>query len=450
MGRISFRKEPVALAVIFIAAVMILGFIANQFHFEFILGGYFVAFLTFYFIWKSALEKDLPFYLGLAILVRFALVFAFPQLSDDIYRFIWDGRLINHGYNPFHYLPQDIMADGWANPWLDKSLFNNLNSQEYHTIYPPVAQAVFAISTWLFPSSVYGSAVVMKVIVFLFEIGTLILIPSLLKTLDFSPKNVLIYALNPLVIIEVVGNLHFEGVMVFFLLLSIYLLLSTRYYWSAIAMAFSIASKLLPLLFLMFFIKRLGWKMATIYFAIIGAVLVVLHLPLIDGVFLANFGSSLDLYFQKFEFNASVYYLLRWFGYIFSGYNLIWYIGPILATFTFLGIVRASIKEKEYTMEKLPLRMLFAICLYLAFTPTVHPWYAILPLALCMFTNFRFPLIWTGLITLTYINYSYNPYFENLWIVALEYLVVYLWLIIELKKSNYLPLKRFTNLKFFR
>jgi alpha-1,6-mannosyltransferase len=430
------KREPATLALIFLAAIIVLGFVASQSRFDLTIGGYFVAFTAFVYIFRSVAPEDIPFYLAIAIVARLILVFAFPQLSDDIFRFIWDGRLINHGYNPFHYLPQDIIAEGWASPWLDQPLYEQLNSRQYHTVYPPVAQITFALATWIFPTSIFGSALVMKIIVFLFEVGTIMLIPLLLKIFKRPAKNVLIYALNPLVIVEVVGNLHFEGVMVFFLLLSLYWLLSTRYYWSALAMAFSIASKLLPLLFLMFLIKRLGWRLSLMYFTTVGMVLLLLHLPLFDSLFLANFGSSLDLYFQKFEFNASIYYLLRWFGYIFSGYNLIAYIGPILASFTFLGILITAVKEDDYTWVGLPHKMLLAICLYLAFTPTVHPWYTILALALSIFTQFRFPVLWTGLVTMTYINYSYDPYFENLWVVTLEYVLVYSMVIWELKRAK--------------
>lgn len=441
MRRLILRKESVALSILFAVAILILGFWASQTKFQLILIGYTLAFLTYVFILRSARESDLTFYLWLGILVRLVLVFSIPLLSDDVFRYIWDGRLTNHGYNPFHYLPKDIMAEGWADAWLEESLFEELNSKEYHTIYPPVAQFVFAVATWLFPGSIYWSTVVMKLFLFAFELGTIFLIVPLLKMLNWSPKNALIYLMNPLVIVEVVGNLHFEGAMVFFLLLSLYLLLSARYYWSAMAMALSVASKLLPLLFLMFLIKRLGWRLSLGYFAIIGFVLVILYFPLLDGLFLANFGSSLDLYFQKFEFNASVYYLIRWIGFQLSGYNLIAYIGPILASFTFLGILIVSIKETNYTLKLLPAKMLFAICLYLAFTPTIHPWYAILPLALCMFTRFRFPVLWTGLITLTYINYSYNPYFENLWVVAFEYVIIFTAAFLEFKGKSILALK---------
>ena len=74
-------------------------------------------------------------------------------------------------------------------------------------------------------------------------------------------------------------------------------------------------------------------------------------------------------------------------------------------------------------------RSLWAICIYLFLATTIHPWYAILPLALSVFTKYRFTIVWTGLIWLTYINYNYAEYHENLWIVALEYLGVLVWLV---------------------
>lgn len=440
MLNVRFRLISITVAFVFLSSIIGLGYIASQSDFASILLFYVLGFGAFALAWNSVREKDLNFYLGLGILARFLLVFAFPQLSDDIYRFIWDGRLIVHGYNPFDHLPLTIMEEGWASPWLDQSLFDQLNSQQYHTVYPPIAQFTFAISAWLSPESWWGSSVIMKLFLFGFETGTILLLPRLLEKINLSGKNAILYALNPLVIVEVMGNLHFEGAMVFFLLLSIYLLIERKTTFSAVMMAFSIASKLLPLLFLMFYIKRLGWKRAIYYFGIIGVTLLVLFAPLLNGVFFGNFGQSLDLYFQKFEFNASIYYLARTIGYYISGYNLIAYLGPILASITFFGILITAIRERDNSWEGLIHKMLFAICLYLALTPTVHPWYVILPLALSLFTRFRFVVFWSGLISLTYINYTYDPYFENLWIVAVEYLAVFFIAAYEWLRSKKLPL----------
>ena len=76
--------------------------------------------------------------------------------------------------------------------------------------------------------------------------------------------------------------------------------------------------------------------------------------------------------------------------------------------------------------------MLFAICLYLLFTTTVHPWYVALPVVLCLFTRFRFPILWSGLIWLTYFNYSGEVYEEKLWAVTVEYILVGLYAFWEL------------------
>ena len=425
-----------------------LGCVAGQSDFYIILPSYLLFFAGYIYIFRTAKEVDLPFYFGLAIFLRLILLFAFPQLSDDIYRFVWDGRLVTHGHNPFTYLPAQIIEEGWANPWLNTALFEKLNSPNYFSIYPPVAQLTFTTAAWVFPNSLFGSAIVMKLFLLAFEAGTIWLLPKLLKLLNLPSKNALLYALNPLVIIEIMGNLHFEGAMVFFLLLGIYYLIKGRDVLSATALALSIASKLLPLLFLMFFIIRLGWARALKYFVIMGLVLLLLFAPLLNGFFIGNFGESLDLYFRNFEFNSSIFNVVKGIGFYFSGYNLISILGPLMAAVTFFGIFSVALMEKgrmlvkeDWPWQSLMYKMLFAICLYLALTPTVHPWYTILPLAISVFTRFRFTVLWSGLITLTYINYSYNPYWENLWIVGLEYSLVYAFALYEFFKTKPLPLK---------
>lgn len=413
-------------APLFLLLIAALGYIPRQGDFGWIAGLHAAAFVLYLLIYRNTnTPSTLYFYLWVAILARLLLAGAFPQLSDDIYRFIWDGRLANLGVNPFSHLPAYYMEEGRRLPGLSPELYALLNSQQYFTIYPPVAQATFALACWIFPGSLMGAAVVMKLIVLAFEAGSLILMRRLLPRLGFPEKGVLLYALNPLVLVEVMGNLHFEGAMAFFLLLSLWWLAEGRWRLSAVALAGAVASKLLPLLFCVFLIRRLGWRRSIAYFAIMGGVLLLLFAPLLGSAFFSGMGSSLQLYFQRFEFNASIYYLLRWAGYQLSGYNLIKYIGPALAACTFLGVLGAAWLSPSRDWRSLPGLLLFAICLYLAFTPTVHPWYAILPLLLAPFTRFRFPVLWTALISLTYVNYSYPEYHENLAVVALEYLPVY-------------------------
>lgn len=403
-----------------------LGYYAEQSDFTTIFAFYLPFFLTHLAIFQfTQKENTVWFFVGVAIFLRCSLLFTLPHLSDDVYRFIWDGRLLLNGHNPFDYLPSWYIEQGINISGLTEDLYQKLNSPDYFTIYPPVAQLNFAIAVFLFPDSILGSTIVMKSFLLCFEIGSIFLIIKILKYFQLPLKNVLIYALNPLIIIEIVGNLHFEGAMIFFLLLAFWLVIKEKINWSAVAFALSIASKLLPLMFLPFFIARLGWKKSLRYFSILGISLLLLFLPLINGVFVNNFGNSLNLYFQKFEFNASVYYLLRWLGYQWKGYNLIQDIGPFLALGTLTGILLLAFWErKKATWKHLPEKMLFAFSLYLAFTTIVHPWYTALPLVLCLFTPFRYPVFWTGLIFLTYVNYSYEPYWENLWVVGLEYGVV--------------------------
>ena len=202
------------------------------------------------------LGKKVPvlYWIGLAIFLRLLLIQSIPNLSDDFYRFIWDGRLWLGGEHPFTHLPSWYMESGIPLlPGISHELYQKLNSPNYYTIYPPLNQAIFALAAYLSPHSILGSVIVMRIPLLLAEAGSLFLLLKLLKPAHKSCHLLILYALNPLVILELTGNLHFEALMNFFLLLALYLYRQYRHTMqkkllaeTALAFAASIAGKLLP------------------------------------------------------------------------------------------------------------------------------------------------------------------------------------------------------------
>lgn len=369
--------------------------------------------------------------MGGAIAFRVIAWFALPELSDDYFRFVWDGRLWTHGENPFSQLPSAYAASEYAGLGLTQTLFDNLNSPDYHTIYPPVCQGIFYFSAWVFPDNIYASVLVMKSFFFFAELGSIWLIIDLLKHWKQDMYKVFLYALNPLIIVELCGNLHFECLMIFFLLLSIWLLVKINWQLSAIAFGLAVSSKLIPLMFLPLLIMRIGFWRAIAYGSIVMVVTILGFLPIFDIETFLHLLESVQLYFQNFEFNASIYYLTRAIGQWISGYNLIRYIGPALSMVTILGILWIAFRKKKPSIDSLPKVMLAALLLYLLLATTVHPWYIATLVALATFTTFRFPYIWSALLLVTYATYQTSAYTEHLWVVTIEYAFLFLVLYIE-------------------
>lgn len=436
--KVKFLSENWVLICLLLFGTVGLGYFTEQSEFPKIFLFYFPFFAAYaYLIFSESpeyLAKATRNWLWVAVGLRLVLLFAFPGLSDDLYRFVWDGRLWAAGVNPFDYLPTHFMAAGNEIEGLNQALFDELNSPEYFTIYPPICQGVFYVASAIFPNSIFGSMLIMKAFMIVCEIGTIFLLPRIFERLNLPIQNSLIYALNPLIIIEISGNLHFEGAMVFFLVLSIFLLIKDRMNWSAVAFAGAVASKLLPLLFLPYFLRKFGWLKTIQFGLIVGLVSIAMFIPILSNQFITNFGNSLNLYFQKFEFNGSIYYLARWWGYQKSGHNLIAQIGPVLALLSSSIIVLMALLKKKPTLPKFAEYWMWAIVVYLIFTPTVHPWYVTLPLLLCGFGNYRFPVIWSFFIFLTYINYNGEVYQERIGFVALEYLIVFSVMVSEIRK----------------
>ncbi len=305
-----------------------------------------------------------------------------PALSDDYARFIWDGRLLLHGINPFRYLPVELMAGGLVPDGIvDPALYQVLNSPNYYTVYPPVDQLIFALAAWISPTNPLGSVVALRLPIILAELGTLWLMTTLLKKSRRNPNLALLYGLNPLIILELTGNVHFEAVMIFFALLAVYLWQQHRQVLSAAALALAIASKLLPLIALPLVMAHTGWQQGMRYSLIVLAFVGVLFIPFFNLPLLMNMLESIDLYFRKFEFNASLYYLIRELGYWLEGYNVLGRVGLWLSLVTAAGILAIAFARRF----PLSVRLLWMLTLYLAMATTVHPWYITSLVAVAIF-----------------------------------------------------------------
>ncbi|MBC7887588.1 MAG: hypothetical protein H7Z13_06845 [Ferruginibacter sp.] len=361
----------------------------------------------------------------LAFLSRLIFLFAFPSLSDDYFRFIWDGVLTNNGINPYLGVPGSInIVNGRVLPEFLLELKANMNSLPYFSPYPPVLQFVFFVSVKSVGYHLLNDLVIFRILALLAEAGTVYITIKMLDHFKLPRQRVLLYALNPLVVIELSGNLHGEVFMIFFLALSFYLLIKQQYLLSAVFLGLAVSTKLLPLIFIPAVISFIGTRKGIVFSLITLITLTVSFIPFMDAAFLQHILESLGYYFQKFEFNASIYYLLRWIGYDITGFNLIYIIGMILPVVAFVFILRIAWYKKIQTPAMLFERLLFTLLVYYLFSLIVHPWYITLLVALSVFTVRRFAFAWSALVMLTYSTYLQTPYHEILWVTALEYIVL--------------------------
>lgn len=381
-------------------------------------------------------EHECRYWLAFAITFRVVLLFALPALSDDFYRFIWDGRLLAAGYHPFAEVPAFYMSSPGQIPGIDAELYNQLNAKDRYTVYPPLAQLIFWLAAKISPQSVYGSMLVMRLITFAFEMATLWLLPKVLREFRLPSTTTLVYALNPLVILELTGNLHHEGIMLFFLLLAVFFLRQKKTTFSAIAYALAVCTKLIPLLFLPLFVRHLGWKKALRYWTLTIGFTLLFFLPLMKPEIIYGMATSIGYYFQRFEFNASLYYLIRAAGYALAGFNIIHYAGPFMAaaatTMILYVAFRKGVSSPTGTIDtSLFEEMLICLTIYFLSVAILHPWYIITLFGISLFTRYRFPLVWTAMIFLTYAGYAETGFSEKLSLVALEYFVVLGYLLYE-------------------
>jgi len=393
--------------------------------------------LYFFFVVTTSDRKETDILLWISLVFRLIFIVAVPSLSDDYFRFIWDGKLFVNGFNPYLFIPSEIINTDLAKTaGLTQELYDGLNSPNYYTVYPPINQLIFSLGGFFSKFGMLAGIVAIRVPIIIAEFFILKYIKRLLKLLHLPHHYVLWYALNPLVIVELSGNLHFEGMMMLCLLVGVCWLMQNKWKGAAVWWAMAISLKLIPVLFLPVLIKRLGIVKSVWFYSVTALVLAFTFLPFLDQKLIEHIFSSVDLYFRNFEFNASIYYVIRWLGFKTVGYNIIQKLGPILSIATFVLVMMVYF-YKNKSWEDVFKKMLFAYTIYLLLATTIHPWYVINLVLLSVFVqNYRFAIIWSVMVLLSYSAYMSESYAENMVLIALEYIVVIGWLGLELFWRN--------------
>ena len=379
---------------------------------------------------------NLKFLLAIGIIFRMVFLLAEPNLSQDFYRFIWDGHLVLNGLNPYLEVPNTLIEKGDLLIPNAQELHKGMGtlSAKHFSNYPPVNQLLFAVAGLMGGKSILGSVIAMRIMIMAADLGIVYFGRKLLKKLNRPLHLIFWYFLNPLVIIELTGNLHFEGVMLFFFIWAIHLLSQQRFALAALPYALSICVKLVPLLFLPLFLTHLKFKKSMLFYLLVGAACVACFVPFYSPVFLDNYGQTIGLWFSNFEFNAGLYNGIKQIaiGFDAKPWELIKTYGKLVPVLTVLFILAFTFFRKNEKLGVLLTSMLGVLAFYYFLSATVHPWYIIFLVLLGVFTEYRFAVLWSLMVVLSYFAYSNPEFMENLWLLALEYFVVFGFLAYEI------------------
>ncbi|MCP4157395.1 MAG: DUF2029 domain-containing protein [bacterium] len=375
----------------------------------------------------SFTKRELLTVLVFAFIFQLTLLPSAPEMSDDIYRYIWDGKLQAHHINPYTYAPDDPALSHLHSEILPRLV----NFPHIKTIYPPAAQLLFRLSYLLSGESITG----LKALFTLFQLASCLLFYLILRQRNQHPALLLTFAWNPLVIMETSLNGHLDILMVFFLLLSLALLDKNHTSLSAIALACAVLAKLIPIVLMPLYLKRClrrpsggpcagsakGWRrhvcppLEPRYasqstpshggsdsrswkegFKVIGLFLFLFSMTI--AVFYALFFESAGNMFltalnysSKWYFNNPLFHIIHYL----TGSNPLAH----LVSFSLFSVFFLFVFFGSLSFEK---KIFYVALGFILLNPTIHPWYLILAVSLlCIHFNWEV-FLWSGLVILSY------------------------------------------------
>ncbi len=345
-----------------------------------------------------------------------------PSLSHDMMRFLWDGRLLSHGVNPYLYRPDSPELSGLKNvPY-----FMDYEFKSTFTIYPPVAQFLFAGAYAVVGDDPIG----IKAAMITFDLLNICLLTLILRGLKgrFSLSGLVVYAWSPLLIVESAGNGHIEPLPLFFLLLSLYLLSKRRFRLSSIMYSLACWSKLFPILLLPVYLKYLGKSyrrhLKEFILCFVGSSL-LLFSPVLFSSGL-NFLNQIVWYSQNITYNPSLFLLVKD---LLAPLQSSVFVATILDYAIFMFVFATLLKLKSVdNLTGLAESLIWIFGVFLLFSPSVFQWYLIwlLPFLAIRGLDKRMVgwLYFTAVVVLPYL-YQFSLDYEPQTIALLEYVPLY-------------------------
>ncbi|MEO1544114.1 MAG: glycosyltransferase 87 family protein [Pseudomonadota bacterium] len=197
---------------------------------------------------------------GVAVLIRLIAMSAPPNLTTDAYRYVWDGRLILEGLNPYLLVP----ADAQLAHLRDEAVFPHINKKDIaHTIYPPVAQFFFAIGVWI-SDSLTGQ----KVVMFVSELVIIGCLAAWLAQAKLPVSRVILYAWHPLPVWEFSSQAHLDATVAAFMAAAILAATMRRQGLAGAFLAGGVLIKYYPLILIPALWRRWDWRMPTAFLAV--------------------------------------------------------------------------------------------------------------------------------------------------------------------------------------
>ncbi len=400
------------------------------------------ALVIFYILRNKLLERiSFLWFIIFGVLFRIVLIPSEPFLSDDIYRYLWDGKIIASGINPYKFAPVDIQLLQFR----DQIIYPFINFPEIATSYPPVSQFMFLINQWL-----GGSVLSWKILLLFVEIILFLVILRMVQHFKLNKFRILIYFYNPLLIIETYSSGHLEITGVLFFWIAVYLFYK-RYDWkSIIFFAMSIMTKFIPLVSGIPFLLNKFFRKSALLMVICS----ILLLPFMFSGILPLPG--LFSYINRWEFNGGLYQLVisimnllnikeyQWMDVNFSGHLETFYFSYAFFYKIFAAVILVAVFFDQ--MNKLRATSSFRsinfiqrgfilTAGFLLLMPTLHPWYLIWIIPFLVFIPNWSWLLFTFLIQTSYfVLKDYALFFvwkESVWILLFQYIPFYAILIWE-------------------
>ena len=343
---------------------------------------------------------SIPLLWSIGVLARLALLPLTPELSDDIYRYLWDGHVLGEGFNPYGHAPGDEAHLAIRTPW-----HAQINHPEIPTIYPPLSQLLFGLV-----GALGGTILSAKLVWLAFDLGCALLLQRIAARTGRQPATVLVWYLwSPLLIVETAWSAHFDAVGLFLMAAVIWcslgsrgppeglrgrrdprkrLLRAPRVRAAALGSLLGLAAltKFAPAAALPPLVRRHG-AIAALAFA---GVCVALYAPF-AGVGLGALTEGLRTYAEHWTANQGAFALIaRLFD------------DPVHARVAAAVPVLAVVAYVTWRRFEVERALLWIIGAGLLLSPTVHPWYVLWVLPMAALAGYRPFLLLSGLVFLGY------------------------------------------------